>query len=190
MKPEKAEIRDFVIAGHGNLAKVKQMLAESPGLLNAPYAWSDHDHETAIQAAAQTGAVDIAEFLLEQGAPPEICTAAMLGRIEAVQLLQDQDAALIQAAGSPGIPLMAHAAMSGNVDLAKLLWRLCAREGISFALSNAVTEGRAEMAEWLLGACKADPNRKNHEGKNALMIATEKGDQHIVDLLHRYGPAA
>ena len=31
-------IREFVIAGHGNLEKVRKMLAEKPDLLNAAYA--------------------------------------------------------------------------------------------------------------------------------------------------------
>src|SRR5947199_10632453 len=78
-------VREFVIAGHGNLEKVQKMLEERPDLLNAPYAWTESDHETAIQAAAQVGSVPVAEYLLENGAPLEICTAAMLGRKEEVE---------------------------------------------------------------------------------------------------------
>ena len=36
-------------------------------------------NETAIQAATQTGQRDIAEYLISQGAPVDICAAAMLG---------------------------------------------------------------------------------------------------------------
>jgi hypothetical protein len=68
--------------------------------------------------------------------------------------------------------------MSGNVELAKLLWGRGAREGAAFALSNAVTKGYLEMTRWLLANCKTDLNWKNYEGKTALMIATEKGEQH------------
>jgi len=33
--PSTEQVREFVIAGHGNLEKVRQMLAENPKLLNA-----------------------------------------------------------------------------------------------------------------------------------------------------------
>src|SRR5205809_306142 len=82
--PSIEQIREFVIAGHGNLDKVKQMLAENPQLLNASYQWNDNDRETAIQAAAQVGNAQVARYLLDNGAPLEICTAAMLGRRDEV----------------------------------------------------------------------------------------------------------
>ncbi len=65
-------IREFVIAGHGNLEKVRKMLEENPELLNASYAWSETDHETAVQGAAQVGNAPLATYLLEQGAPLEL----------------------------------------------------------------------------------------------------------------------
>ena len=72
-------VRKFVIAGHGDLDKVKALLAETPQLLQAAYPWQENDTETALQGAAQVGNVAVAEFLLSQGAPLDICTAAMLG---------------------------------------------------------------------------------------------------------------
>src|SRR6267143_6091213 len=56
-------IREFVIAGHGNLEKVRKMLAERPDLLNAAYAWTENDHESAIQGAAQVGSASVAKYL-------------------------------------------------------------------------------------------------------------------------------
>src|SRR5207249_10970215 len=78
-------VREFVIAGHGNLEKVRKMLEERPDLLNAAYAWTESDNETAIQAAAQVGRVPVAEYLLEKGAPHEISTADILARKEEVE---------------------------------------------------------------------------------------------------------
>src|SRR5260370_10688026 len=78
-------VREFVIAGHGNLEKVRKILEQNPELLNASYAWSETDHETAIQVAAQVGSATVATYLLERGAPLEICTAAMLGRRDEVE---------------------------------------------------------------------------------------------------------
>ena len=89
--PTLDQLREFVIAGHGDLHKVQAMLADCPTLLNATYEWKENDTETAIQAAAHVGNVAVAEFLLAQGAPLEICTAAMLGRIPDVDQLLRND---------------------------------------------------------------------------------------------------
>jgi hypothetical protein len=69
----------------GNLEKVRQMLEEHPELIDMPYSWSETDHETAFQGAAQVGNVPIAKYLLEKGAPLKICTAARLGRKDEVE---------------------------------------------------------------------------------------------------------
>src|SRR5205807_7685204 len=97
-------VREFVIASHGNLKKVRKMLAEKPDLLNASYAWTETDHETAIQAAAQVGSVPVATYLLERGAPLEICTAVMLGRREEVEKRIREDHKNINSTGAHGIP--------------------------------------------------------------------------------------
>src|SRR3954469_18267188 len=66
LKPEL--VKDFVIAGHGNLDKVKQMLSEEPGLLNACWDWGGGDFETALEGAGHVGNKPIANYLIEQGA--------------------------------------------------------------------------------------------------------------------------
>src|SRR5215470_9506532 len=106
--PNADEIRYFVIAGHGNLQKVKEMILATPELLNASHRWGDNDFETAIQAAAQVGSVSVAEFLLERGAPLEICTAAMLGRSDFVKNKLVADPSKANSVGAHGIPLLPH----------------------------------------------------------------------------------
>jgi len=110
------QVREFVIAGHGNLEKVRKMLAERPDLLNTAYAWSENDHETAIQAAAQVGSVPVATYLLEKGAPLEICTAAMLGNKGEVEKRIRDNPDNVNSTGAHGIPLLTHAAWSGNLE--------------------------------------------------------------------------
>jgi hypothetical protein len=110
-------IREFVIAGHGNLEKVRNMLAEMPDLLNAAYAWNENAHETAIQGAAQVGSIPVAKHLLEKGAPLEICTAAMLGLKEDVEERIKENPRHINSKGAHGIPILPHAAWSGNLEL-------------------------------------------------------------------------
>src|SRR5512133_1087450 len=144
------QIRDFVIAGHGNLPRIREMLMETPELLNACYQWAEDDCATAIQAAAQAGSVNVAEYLLAHGAPLDICTAAMLGRKDAVEQMLDQDPSLINAKGAHGISLMAHAAWSNNVELAKMLFERGATLGMSHALGNAVMKGDVRMARWII----------------------------------------
>src|SRR5260370_14723440 len=111
--PSTELIREFVIAGHGNLEKVKQMLAENPKLLNASYRWNENDTETAIQAAAQVGSADVAQFLLDQGAPLEICTAAMLGMRDEVERVLNDDPRNTKATGPHEIPLLPHSGCVG-----------------------------------------------------------------------------
>jgi len=181
------QIRDFIIAAHGNLPRVREMLARRPGLLNVRHYWSTDDSESAIEAAAQVGSAPVVEYLLEKGAPLEICTAAMLGRMETVERMLDEDASLIEARGAHGIPLMPHAAMGNNLDLAKMLFTRGATAGMSHALGNAVMHGDARMARWILGTGQADLEWKDYEGKSLMAIARATGKREMVDLLREYG---
>src|SRR5512145_111603 len=91
------EIRAFVIPAHGDLPKVKAMLAENPALLNAMYReWK----ETALLAASHVGNREIAGYLLSQGAPMHVCTAAMLGLRDTVAEYLQSDPALANARGA------------------------------------------------------------------------------------------
>ena len=134
-------LRDFVIAGHGNLAKVKELLADHPELLDMPYSWSETDMETAIQGAAQVGNVAVAEYLLGKGAPLSICTAAMLGRTREIEGILSEHPEKIHERGAHEIPLLAHAALSGKPELVKMLFQHGANEGSSFAMHNAASRG-------------------------------------------------
>jgi ankyrin repeat protein len=185
--PSAEHIREFVIASHGDFEKVKQMLSQQPELLKAPYPWNENDRETPIQAAAQMGDVAIAEYLLEKGAPLEICTAAMLGRKDAVERFLAEDPGLIQTTGAHGIPLLTHAALSGNLELVQFLFQCGARTGVSPALHSAVSRGYYDIARWLLESGKPDISWKNFQGKTALAVATERKHERIVALLRKHG---
>lgn len=186
-KPTPDQIREFVIAGHGNLPRVQEMLTENPALLNLAQAWSETDHETAIQAAAHTGARQVAEFLLAQGAPLAIPTAAMLGRTAEVERLLAEDPERIHEAGAHGLPLLAHAALSGDVALCVRLYERGARAGVSMALGNAAAGGHAALVRWLLDSARPDLTWKNWQGKTALTVAEEAGHTEIAALLAERG---
>ncbi len=180
-------VREFVIAGHGNLERVKQMLTESPELLNAAYPWKEDDRETAIQAAAQVGSVAVAEYLLGLGAPLDICTAAMLGRKDQVEILLAQDPDKIHAKGAHGIALLTHAGFGGNLELVQFLVARGATAGPSPALHNAVSRGDTRIVAWLLENTKPDLGWKNFQGKTALKVAEERRNSEMARLLREHG---
>ena len=185
--PTIEQIRDFVIAGHGNLPRIREMLMENPGLLNAGYQWGENDSETAIQAAAQSGSPGVAEYLLSHGAPLDICTAAMLGRKDVVEQMLDKDPGLINARGAHGISLMAHAAWSNNVELAQMLFERGATVGMSHSLGNAVMKGDVRMARWIIENGHPDFSWTNYEGKTLLKIASETPNSDMITLLREHG---
>jgi ankyrin repeat protein len=130
---------------------------------------------------------ELAEYLLAQGAPLAIYTAAMLGRGDDVRRLLDEDAARIDSAGAHGIPVLTHAAWSGDVALVQMLYERGARAGASAALFNAVSRGDAALTRWLLEHARPDPGWRNFQDQTALMLATERRDTRIVELLNSYG---
>ena len=107
-------VRDFVIAGHGKLEKVKQLLDQEPGLLNACWDWGGGDFETAIEGAGHVGSKDCANYLLGRGARMNIFCAAMLGRLDIVKgfLLAYPD--LKTSKGPHGLQLIHHATKGGE----------------------------------------------------------------------------
>ena len=181
------QIREFVIAGQGNLAAVQALLAAEPRLLNVANEWSPGDTETAIQGAAHVGSRAVAEYLLAQGAPLELPTAAMLGRRAEVERALAADAAAIHARGAHGISLLSHAAFSGDAALVATLYQAGAREGDTMALANAVAVGAKAVAAWLLENADPDLAWTNWQGRTALDVALERGDEATAALLRSYG---
>ena len=177
-------VAQFVGNAHGNFDVVKQMLREHPELLNAVW---EQFNETAIQAATQTGQRDIAEFLISQGAPVDICTAAMLGDVKRVDAMLQQDPSLAHAKGSHDYPVLYHACLSGNPDIAELLQSYGGGEGKEFAMHAAVQSGSAEMVNWLLANGIQDVNYANYENKTPLTVALERGYFDIADMLQSEG---
>ena len=102
-------VEEFVGVSHGNFARVKEMLAAEPALVNATWDWGGGDFETALGAAAHMGNKQIANYLLERGAPLDIFAAAMLDMIEVVKAGLDARPEMLHTPGPHGIPLIVHA---------------------------------------------------------------------------------
>lgn len=112
LKPEL--VKEFVIAGHGNLEKTKQMLEANPGLLNASWDWGNGDFEEAIEGAGHVGNREIALYLINKGARFNLFVAAMLGKIEIVKSMIEPYPELITSKGPHGLDLIHHATKGGE----------------------------------------------------------------------------
>ena len=110
-------IDQFVGAAHGDLATVQSMLAQYPELVQANASWN----ELAVEAAAQTGRVNIVKLLLQAGAPLDICTVSMLGDIQAVRAFLEADPQSAQASGAHGIPVLYFPVIGNHLEIAELL---------------------------------------------------------------------
>jgi hypothetical protein len=119
LDPER--VQQFVVAGHGDLERVRSELDEEPGLLNACWDWGGGDFETALGGAGHMGRRDIAEFLLERGARLDVFVAAMLGMEDVVRAVLAADPAARDSRGPHGIPLLAHAQAGGAENVVALL---------------------------------------------------------------------
>src|SRR4026208_2442303 len=111
---DRARVKRFVIAGHGNLPAVKAMLAEEPGLINGAIDWGNGDFETALGGASHMGRPDIAEYLLEHNARMDIFAATMLGKLDIVKAAVAAYPNIVHVPGPHGIPLIVHAEKGGE----------------------------------------------------------------------------
>jgi hypothetical protein len=108
-------VREFVIAGHGDLGRTRELLDQHPTLINATWDWGGGDWETALGGASHMGNREIAAFLLSRGARMDVFCAATMGKIEIVRGFLTDDPKVIDLKGPHGIPLLRHA-QAGKQD--------------------------------------------------------------------------
>jgi ankyrin repeat protein len=182
---DQEQIDQLVVAAHHDLPKVQQILAKHPDFLNENATWI----ETPIQAAAHVGNRTIAEYLLDQGAPLDICTAAMLGLEDDVAGLLAEFPDLAQAVGAHNIPVMFYPAISGNISIAERLLAagadVNAGAGGNTPLHGAAGFGQVEMTRWLLDH-DANPFALDYNGKAPVEVAQANGQTVIVEMLRPF----
>jgi hypothetical protein len=105
--------REMVAVSHGNLARVRELLARHAELAKASWDWGYGDWETALGAASHVGNRAIAELLLEHGAPPTHFSAAMLGQVDVLKAFLGVTPGLQRMRGPHGLTLMLHARKGG-----------------------------------------------------------------------------
>jgi hypothetical protein len=109
-------VKDFVIAGHGNLDRVKVLLEQYPNLLYCRYDWGNGDFEEAIEGAGHVGNKEIAEYLIGKGARPNLFVLTTLGETTIVKTAIEEYPSLLHAKGPHGLTLLHHATKGGETS--------------------------------------------------------------------------
>ncbi len=125
---ESGRAKEFVVAGHGNLDKVKEMLAAQPAIVNATWDWGGGDFEAALGGASHMGRPDIAEVLLASGARLDVFAAAMLGKLDVVKAAVAAFPDIVNVPGPHMIPLIAHAQKGGAMPVVEFLSSLAPKK--------------------------------------------------------------
>ena len=176
------DVEELVGNAHGNLAKVKELIAANPALVNSRAPWN----ETPIEAATQMGNRPIIDFLIANGAPVDIFTASALGDVERVRRELVEDPSRADARGVHDLPSLYFAAIGGSVEVAELLLRSGAgvndRAEAAAPLHGAVMGGSAEMVRWLLDH-GADVTLPDYKGRGAKQLAEDMGRRDLADLI-------
>lgn len=107
-------VQEFVGAGHGRVEKVKTLLEEYPNLINAAHDWGGGDFETALGAASHVGHLELAQYLIDNGAQTNIFTACVFGKLDVVKLMLEIYPTSLHAKGPHGFTLLHHAVKGGE----------------------------------------------------------------------------
>jgi hypothetical protein len=102
-------VSSIVGASHGNFDKVKELVNSRSELAGASWDWGFGDWETALGAASHVGRRDIAEYLISNGARPDIFTYTMMGMLKSVQEIIETIPEIQSHNGPHGITLLQHA---------------------------------------------------------------------------------
>lgn len=114
------KVKEFVISGHSNLGRVKEMLVEMPTLLYATWDWGGGDFETALEGAGHVGNKEIANYLINLGARTNLFVLTMLGKTAIVKSSLEAFPEYLKARGPHGFTFFHHAQKGGD-DAKELL---------------------------------------------------------------------
>ncbi len=107
-------VQEYVLKCHFNEARVRELVTAEPTLINAAWDWYMGDWETGLGAAAHTGRLPIAEFLLERGHRMDVYCAAMMGELGYVKAVIGSQPSLMNVLGPHGLPLTSHSRVGGD----------------------------------------------------------------------------
>jgi hypothetical protein len=90
------------------------MLSSYANLLYCRFDWGNGDFEEAIEGAGHVGNREIANYLIQQGARPNIYVLTMLGETEIVKSILNKYPMLLNGKGPHGFTLLHHAMKGGE----------------------------------------------------------------------------
>ena len=131
-----AVARQVVGLSHRDLDGVRAIVDPHPELASSAIDWGFGDWESAIGAASHVGRRDIVEYLMSQGARPDLFTLAMLGNLDAVRAMVEAAPGLQRLKGPHGLTLAHHARAGGEAGAAVLAYL----EGLEGADEVAVSQ--------------------------------------------------
>jgi len=135
-EPLKVElVKEFVLAGHFNLDKVKNMLNDYPNLIYSSYDWGNGDYEEAIEGAGHKGNKEVANYLIEKGARANLFVLTMLGKTDLVKPTLEAYPNLIFSKGPHGLTLLHHAEIGGSES----------KELYNYLLEKGLTEKKISL---------------------------------------------
>ncbi|HEX7186050.1 MAG TPA: ankyrin repeat domain-containing protein [Thermoanaerobaculia bacterium] len=184
-------VNEYVGVSHGNFARMRELLVVYPNLLHVNASWD----ELGVEAGAHVGFKDGVRFLLDQGAPCSLPTAAMMGMTAHVRRLLAEDPGRIWECGAHNMPPIWFPAIGGgtpdHLEIAKAL--LDAGAGVNAhkrgqtALHWAARSGQVEMAELLIArGAEVNARALTPEGEvTPLDLAVKAGKEEVAKLLRR-----
>jgi hypothetical protein len=113
-RQDPALVQAVVGRSHSSLDGVRELVEGHPELAKAAIDWGFGDWESALGAASHTGQREIALYLIDHGARPNLFTHAMLGHLEVVKATIEAMPGIQRTPGPHGIPLLAHARFGGE----------------------------------------------------------------------------
>ena len=169
----------------GDLAAVRALLDQDSALLNTPNAQS----QSPVLFSIYNRQKEIRDLLLSRGARLELHEAAAAGDLARVKELVEKDVSLAKTFSPDGFPVLALAAVFGNLEVAKYLHEkggdvnAVATNGSGYnALTGAVASGHTEIVKWLL-ANGAEPNYRYASGYTPFLTAAANGHLDILKAL-------
>ena len=173
----------------GNLSKIDQLLATSPALASS----KAKNGVSAILLALYYGHQDIAQAIAAKKGGLDIFEASVLGKLERLKSLIEQDSALVETYSPDGFTPVTLAAYLGQKSVTEYLIEkganvnAIAKNATGFtALTGAVANNHVEISKILVKR-GANVNHRYEGGVSPLMEACLNGNLELVNFLLENG---
>ena len=148
--------------------------------------WSLFLDQPPLVLAIETGDADMVKMLLDhdatQGIDQAIISAIFNKNTEIIKILSERDAQVDEVDWSP----LVEAVEKGDADIVELLLEHGAKQGIDWAMTNAILSKNADIIK-ILSERGAQVDEMDWSDQPPLVEAVERGDANIVKLLLEHG---